>query len=86
MHQWHLYLVRTLVLEKGKSEGTLVGSGKTSMLRKHLIGKNIDWTASCVITAAENSSAMRFEKKPVPFGTWVPSCYITFNVLSICSV
>lgn len=60
---------KNLVLEKGKSEGTLVGSGKTSMLRKHLIGKNIDWTASCVITAAENSSAIKFEKKPVPFGT-----------------
>lgn len=60
---------KNLILEKGRTEGSLVGSGKTSMLRKHLVGKNVDWTASCVITAAENSSAIKFEKKPIPFGT-----------------
>jgi len=59
---------KNLILEKGKTDGTLVGSGKTSMLRKHLLGKNIDWGASSVITSPPNSNANTPDNKPVPFG------------------
>lgn len=59
---------KNLILEKGKDTGDLKGNSKTSILRKHLIGKSVDWTASSVITAPVNSSAMKFNQKPVPFG------------------
>ena len=59
---------KNLMIEKGKTEGTLAGSGKNSMVRKHLLGKTIDWTASNVITAPENSRANKPNEKPVPFG------------------
>jgi len=57
-----------LMFEKGKTEGTLAGSGKTSMIRKHLLGKTIDWSSSSVITAPHNSSANIPSEKPVPWG------------------
>lgn len=57
-----------LMLEKGKTEGTLAGSGKNSMIRKHLLGKTVDWTASAVITSPQNNKANTASEKPVPFG------------------
>lgn len=71
---------KNLVIEKGRTEGTLVGAGKTSMIRKHLIGKTIDWTASSVITAPHNSLATKFEQKPVPFGY---SCFPLATLISL---
>lgn len=59
---------KNLILEKGKSEGTLAGVSKNSMVRKHLLGKTIDWSASSVITSPENSKANTLAEKPVPFG------------------
>lgn len=59
---------KNLILEKGKTEGTLAGVSKNSMIRKHLLGKNIDWAASSVITSPENSKANTIDEKPVPFG------------------
>ena len=38
------------------------------MIRKHLLGKTIDFTASNVITAAEVSAAERPEDMPTTFG------------------
>lgn len=59
---------KNLILEKGKSEGTLAGAGKNSMIRKHLLGKTVDWSSSSVITSPHNSDANRPEEKPVPWG------------------
>lgn len=59
---------KNLIMEKGKPDATHVGSGKNSMIRKHLIGKNIDWGASSVITSPPNSDANKLSEKPVPFG------------------
>lgn len=59
---------KNLILEKGKTEGTLAGVSKNSMVRKHLIGKTVDWAASSVITSPENSKANTIDEKPVPFG------------------
>ena len=59
---------KNLLLEKGKSEGTLAGSGKNSMIRKHLLGKTIDWSSSSVITSPHNSNANTPSEKPVPWG------------------
>jgi len=61
-------------------DGTLKGTGKTSMLRKHLIAKNVDWSASSVITAPVNSDANKPEDKPVPFGY---SCFPLAILLSM---
>jgi hypothetical protein len=38
------------------------------MIRKHLLGKTLDYTASNVITAAEVSGAERPEDMPTTFG------------------
>lgn len=46
----------------------LKGSGKNSLFRKHLLGKTLDWTASCVITSPQNNKANTVSRKPVPFG------------------
>lgn len=64
-----LYLT-TMAPASGKHliDGELKGSGKNSMIRKNILGKTVDWTASCVITSPENSAAVRFENKPVPYG------------------
>lgn len=59
---------KNLIFDKGSSEGTLAGSGKNSMVRKHLLGKNVDWGASSVITSPPNSDANKFKDKPVPYG------------------
>lgn len=59
---------KNLMLEKGKTDATLAGSGKNSMVRKHLIGKNVDWGASSVITSPPNSDANKLSEKIVPFG------------------
>lgn len=59
---------KNLIIEKGKSEGELKGAGKNSMIRKHLLGKTIDWSASSVITSPTNSNANTPDKKPVPWG------------------
>lgn len=51
----------------------LVGSGKNSTFRRHLLGKTLDWTASSVITSPQNNKAWNGANKPVPFGyTRVP--------------
>jgi len=57
-----------LIFEKGKAEGELKGSAKNSMLRKHLLGKTIDWSSSSVITSPQDSSANSPKDMPVPFG------------------
>lgn len=49
-------------------ETTRVIKGKDSMLRKNLLGKNIDYTASNVITSPQNSSAETVNDMPVKFG------------------
>ena len=59
---------KNLIIESGKSEGELKGSNKSSMMRKHLLGKNVDWSASAVITSPPNSSANSLKDKPVPYG------------------
>lgn len=59
---------KNLMLEKGKTDATLAGSGKNSMVRKHLIGKNVDWGASSVITSPPNSDANTIREKIVPYG------------------
>lgn len=61
----------TLAPASGKNvqdDGSLKGSSKNSMIRKHLLGKTIDFTASNVITAAEVSAAERPEDMPTTFG------------------
>jgi len=58
---------KNLILNKnGTTE--LKGSGKNSMIRKHLLGKTVDWTASNVITSCQNNNANKLSQKPVPFG------------------
>lgn len=58
---------KNLILDKsGRTE--LKGSGKNSMIRKHLLGKTVDWTASNVITSVQNNQAENLDEKPVPFG------------------
>lgn len=42
--------------------------GKYSLLRRHLIGKTVDFTASNVITSPNVAAANRPEDIPVPFG------------------
>ena len=69
-----------LILDKGKAGGTLAGSGKNSMFRKHLLGKTLDWTASCVITSPQNNMGETAEEKPVPFGY---SCFPLATLLSM---
>lgn len=59
---------KNLIFEKGSTVGTLAGAGKNSMVRKHLLGKGIDWSASSVITSPENNGSETIEDKPVPFG------------------
>lgn len=71
---------KNLILEKGKTEGTLAGSGKNSMIRKHLLGKTIDWSSSSVITSPHNSDANTPDKKPVPWG------YGAFPIASLLSM
>lgn len=61
----------TLAPVSGKNlqpDNTLKGTAKNSMIRKHLLGKTIDFTASNVITAAEVSAAERPEDMPTTFG------------------
>jgi hypothetical protein len=50
------------------TETTRPVKGKNSLLRKHLLGKTIDFTSSNVITAPEISKANRPEDMPVQFG------------------
>lgn len=59
---------KNLMLEKGKTDATLAGTGKNSMVRKHLLGKNVDWGASSVITSPPNSDANTIDEKIVPYG------------------
>ena len=59
---------KNLIFEKGKQEGELKGTSKNSMIRKHLLGKNVDWSASNVITSPHNSNANTPDEKPVPYG------------------
>ena len=55
-------------LVKDGGSMALKGSGKNSLFRKHLLGKTLDWTASCVITSPQNNKAKTLSQKPVPFG------------------
>lgn len=71
---------KNLILEKGKTEATLAGSGKNSMIRKHLLGKTIDWSSSSVITSPHNSDADTIKEKPVPWG------YGAFPIASLLSM
>lgn len=57
---------KNLMIENGMA--TLAGAGKNSMIRKHLLGKTVDWSASSVITSPLNSAASTPDKKPVPYG------------------
>lgn len=50
------------------NETTRVVKGKGSLLRKHLIGKTIDYTASNVITSPQISASDSLADFPVPFG------------------
>lgn len=59
---------KNLIFEKGKVDGTLKGSSKNSLIRKHLLGKTVDYTASAVITAPEISGAKNPNTTPAPFG------------------
>ena len=59
---------KNLIFEKRKIEGTLKGSSKNSLIRKHLLGKTVDYTASAVITAPEISGAKNPSLSPAPFG------------------
>ncbi len=59
---------KNLILQKGKTEGELKGTSKNSMLRRHLLGKTVEWGVSSVMTSPQNSAATQFKDKPVPFG------------------
>lgn len=59
---------KNLIFEKGKTEGVLKGSSKNSLIRKHLLGKTVDYTASSVITSARISEANSPNEHPTPFG------------------
>lgn len=59
---------KNLMLEKGKVDASFPGTGKNSMVRKHLIGKTVDWGASSVITSPPNSDANTVSEKIVPYG------------------
>ncbi len=59
---------KNLIFEKGKVEGTLKGSSKNSLIRKHLLGKTVDYTASAVITSPEISGSKDPYTTPAPFG------------------
>ena len=59
---------KNLIFEKGKTEGVLKGSSKNSLIRKHLLGKTVDYTASAVITAPRISEAKTPDDHPTPFG------------------
>lgn len=56
------------LMTQGTGSYTTAGTGKNSMIRKHLIGKNVDWGSSSVITSPANSDANLISKKPVPYG------------------
>jgi len=47
---------------------TLTGSGKNSMIRKHLMGKSMDYCCCNVITSPQDSSAKSPADLPAPFG------------------
>jgi hypothetical protein len=59
---------KNLLLVKGQSEGDLVGTGKNSLIRRHLVGKNIDWGTLNVVTSPISSEANTSEDMQVPFG------------------
>lgn len=59
---------KNLILEKGRTEGVLKGTPKNTMVRKHLLGKSVDWTCSNVITSPQNSRSNTYKGKPVPYG------------------
>lgn len=59
---------KNLIFEKNSTVGKLAGAGKNSMIRKHLLGKTIDWSSSSVITSPQNSNANTPDQKPVPWG------------------
>ena len=59
---------KNLIFEKGKTEGVLKGSSKNSLIRKHLLGKTVDYTASAVITAPQVAEADTPDDHPTPFG------------------
>lgn len=59
---------KNLIFEKGKTEGVLKGSSKNSLIRKHLLGKTVDYTASAVITAPQIAEANTPDDHPTPFG------------------
>ena len=61
------FRIQSLLLEIFE-ETTRPIKGKGSMLRKHLLGKTIDFTASNVITSPEISKANKPEEMPVQFG------------------
>lgn len=71
---------KNLIFEKGSSVGKLAGAGKNSMVRKHLLGKTIDWSSSSVITSPHNSNANTPDQKPVPWG------YGAFPIASLLSM
>jgi hypothetical protein len=54
--------------------------GKNSLLRKHMLGKTIDYTASNVITAPEISKANKPKDMPVNFG------YASFPIATVISL
>ena len=47
----------------------LLGNAKNSLLKRHIIGKTIDYGALTVITAPVISDSERPDKTPIPFGT-----------------
>jgi hypothetical protein len=62
------------------TETTRPVKGKNSLLRKHLLGKTIDYTASNVITSPEISKANRPKDMPVRFG------YGSFPIATVISL
>jgi hypothetical protein len=62
------------------TETTRPIKGKNSLLRKHMLGKTIDYSASNVITAPEVSKANRPEDMPVNFG------YASFPIGTVVSL
>jgi len=59
---------KNLMLGHGTSEGELVGTGKFSLIRRHLIGKNIDWGTVNVISSPLSSEANTPAEKQARFG------------------
>lgn len=62
------------------TETTKPIKGKNSLLRKHMLGKTIDYSSSNVITAPEISKANRPEDMPVNFG------YALFPIATVISL